>query len=157
EAGEAVLVAREMRWHPVENDADAVPVERVDEVHEVLRRAVPRGGREISRGLVAPGSVKGMFRDRQQLDVRVAGTLDGIDEATGELGIGQALSVRSALPGAEVDLIDGERGVERHAAGSRAHPFRVIPVVIETPSARRRARRNFPGKGKRIALVRAVP
>ncbi len=56
EVGEAVLVGGEVRGHPVENDADAVLVQVVDQVHEVLRRAVAAGGREVAGGLVAPGA-----------------------------------------------------------------------------------------------------
>ena len=69
EVGEAVSVGREVRWNPVEDDADAVLVQVVDQVHEVLRRAVARGGREVSGGLVSPGTVEGMLHHGQKLDV----------------------------------------------------------------------------------------
>ena len=65
----ARAVGREVRRHPVENHADAVLVQVVDQVHEVLRRAVARGGREVSRGLVSPGTVKRMLHDGQELDM----------------------------------------------------------------------------------------
>jgi hypothetical protein len=40
EVGETVGVGREVRRHPVEDDGDAVLVQVVDQVHEILRRAV---------------------------------------------------------------------------------------------------------------------
>src|SRR5581483_11675279 len=39
EVTEPMLVRREVRGDPVEDHADAAPVQVVDEVHEVLRRA----------------------------------------------------------------------------------------------------------------------
>ena len=54
EVRQAVLVAGEVRRHPVEDDADAVLVQDVDEVHEILRRPVAAGRREVAGALVAP-------------------------------------------------------------------------------------------------------
>ena len=42
EEREPVLVAREVRRHPVEDHADASVVQRVDQRHQVLRLAVAR-------------------------------------------------------------------------------------------------------------------
>ena len=54
EEAQAVLVVREVRRDPVQDHADAVLMEVVDQEHEVLRGPVPGGGGEIARGLVAP-------------------------------------------------------------------------------------------------------
>ena len=51
EVGEAVLVGREVRRHPVEDHADAALVQVIDEVHEVLRRAVARASARSSRSI----------------------------------------------------------------------------------------------------------
>ena len=72
EPPQAVAVAGEVGRHPVEDHADAVLVAEVDEVHEVLRRAVAAGGRVVADRLVAPTGRERMLADRQQLDVRVA-------------------------------------------------------------------------------------
>src|SRR5208337_5167088 len=53
EESQAVGVGREVRWNPVENDANVVLVEAIDQVHEILRRAVARGGGEVAGGLVS--------------------------------------------------------------------------------------------------------
>ena len=47
----------------------------VDEIAEVVRSAVAAGGREIARGLIAPGQVEGVLGDRQQFDVGEAHVL----------------------------------------------------------------------------------
>ena len=54
EAGEAVRVGREMRRHPVDDDADAGLVAAVDEAGEGLRRAEAAGRREEADRLIAP-------------------------------------------------------------------------------------------------------
>src|SRR5205814_6230120 len=78
---EPVLVPGEMRRDPVENDADAVAVQLIDEKHEVLRRAVTRRRREVACRLIAPGTVKRMLCRRQEFDMRES----HIDDITGKL------------------------------------------------------------------------
>src|SRR5204863_136512 len=72
EVREPVLVGREVRGDPVEDHADAAAVQVLDEVHEVLWRAVAGTRGEVAGDLVAPGAVEGVLHDRQQLDVREA-------------------------------------------------------------------------------------
>jgi hypothetical protein len=72
EVGQTVGVGREVRWHPVENDGDAVLVQVIHQVHEILRRAVARSGSEIAGGLVSPGTVEGMLHHRQEFHVSEA-------------------------------------------------------------------------------------
>ena len=57
EAGQAVRIAREVRRHPVEQDADAGLVQDVDERLEVVGRAEATGRRVVADGLIAPGRV----------------------------------------------------------------------------------------------------
>src|SRR6266568_169126 len=80
EVCEPMRVRREVRWHPIENYADAVLVQVIHEIHEILGRAVTRGRREISRRLVSPGREKRMLHDRQQLNMRETHTLHVICE-----------------------------------------------------------------------------
>src|SRR4051812_3534200 len=65
EITEAVLIAREVSGDPVEDDADAALVERIDQEHEVLRRPEAAGRREVTDGLIPPGGVERMFVDGQ--------------------------------------------------------------------------------------------
>ena len=69
EVAEPVDVAGKVGGDPVEDHADAVPVQRVDEVGEVVGRAEPRRGREVADRLIAPLAVERMLADRHQLDV----------------------------------------------------------------------------------------
>ena len=89
EAAQAVAVAREVGGHPVDDHADAVLVAVIDEVHEILRRAVAAGGGVVADGLIAPTAGERMLADRQQLDVRVAHLLAVVDQLMGQLAIGQ--------------------------------------------------------------------
>ena len=85
EEAQAVRVPREVRRHPVEDHADARLVQHVDEVHEVLRRAVARARREVAGALVAPGAVERVLHDRHQLDVREAHALHVVGQHRGDL------------------------------------------------------------------------
>ena len=76
EEAEAVFVRGKVGRHPVQDDADAVLVQVVDEIHEILGSAVAAGGGEVAGGLVAPGAVKGMLHDRQEFHVGKAQALD---------------------------------------------------------------------------------
>ena len=67
--GQAVGVTREVGRHPVQDHAQTGVVRGVDKVAEVLRRAKARGGREQAQRLVAPGAVKRVLADGQQLQV----------------------------------------------------------------------------------------
>ena len=135
EIGEAVRVGREVRRNPVEDDADAVLVQVVDQIHEILRRAVARGGREVSGGLVSPGTVEGVLHHGQELDVGESHLADVFGEARCGLAVGQRAVVLfgDAHPRAEMHFVNGLRGAKRIAAGALLHPFAVVPLVIEIP------------------------
>ena len=62
EIAQAVPVAWEMGGDPIEDDADAVLMERIHQKHEIVRRAEAAGRREIADGLIAPGAVERMLR-----------------------------------------------------------------------------------------------
>ena len=106
---------REVGRHPVDDHADAVLVAVIDEVHEVLRRAVAAGGGVVADRLVAPAAGERVLADRQQLDVRVAHLLAVLDELRGQLAVAQpaARVARIAPPTAEVHFVDRHRRVER--------------------------------------------
>ena len=53
EAHERELVAREVRRHPVEHHTEAAGVQTVDEVAELVGRAVARRGRVVAGDLIA--------------------------------------------------------------------------------------------------------
>ena len=104
EPGQRPLVLREVRRHPVDDDADAGLVGAVDEVAQVVGGAEPRRGRVVRRDLVAPGAAEGVLGQRHELDVGEAGRDDVVDELVGQLAVGQALP-----PRAGVHLVDAHR------------------------------------------------
>src|SRR5262249_49564430 len=52
EITKSMRVGGKMRRHPVENDADTVLMQDIDQVHEVLRSAVVAGWRKIPGSLI---------------------------------------------------------------------------------------------------------
>ena len=72
EARQSLLIGREMRRDPVEDDAEPRGVGPIDEARESrgLAEAASRG--EQADRLVAPGFVERMLADRQKLDMGVA-------------------------------------------------------------------------------------
>ena len=90
------------------------PVQRVDQVLEVVGGAEP-GGRRVEAGdLVAPGAAEGMLGDRHQLDVREA----QVRHVRGQL-LGQ-LTVRQPWPpGRQMDLVHRERRLVDRQVGAR--------------------------------------
>ncbi len=159
EAGQAVGVLGEVAGHPVEDDADASLVQRIDERPEVVRRAEPAGWREEARDLVAPRAVVRELEHRQQLDVREADPVHMGDEPRGQVLIGQELAVLTAGPRPEVHFVDREGPVETLFA---QRPFRNPLVVLPGVRAlgtddRRRGGRHLAGSGARIGLQERRP
>ena len=158
EVGEAVRVGREVRRHPVEDHADAVLVQVVDQVHEILRRAVARGGREVAGGLVSPGSVEGMLHHRQELDVREAQLADIFGEARRDFAIGERTIVifGDAHPRTEMHFVDRLRRTQRVAGRTPLHPLVVVPLVVEIPDDRGGAGRLFMQQAERVGFIDVV-
>ena len=154
EAGEREVVAREVRGHPVEDHAEPVLVQAVDEGLEVVGRAVARRGREVAGHLVAPGAAERVRHHRQQLDVREAHVERVGGELVGQLEVGQrAVALhRVQPPRAEVDLVDRDRALERLGLGPVREPLLVGPVVRRLVHDRGGLGRHLGGEGDRIGL-----
>ena len=101
----------------------------VDQRHEPLRVAIAGGGGEVSRHLVAPGSVEGVLHHRQELHVRVAHVPHIGDQRVGDLLISEHPPVVGPPPGAQVHLVDVQgQGVGVPLRPGR-HPVRVPPHI----------------------------
>ena len=145
-------VGAEAAGDPVEDHADARLVAAVDEVHELLRRAVARRGGEVSGRLIAPRPVEGMLHEGHDLDVRVAHLLDVRHQLIGEVVVrvvGAALGgegiagarpgaifarlslrfVSVALPGAQMHLVDVEGALHDVALRAATQPGSILPGV----------------------------
>ena len=70
ESAEPMLVRREVRGDPVQNHANLVLMQLINQVHQILRRAIVAGRSEVSGRLVAPGPKKGMIHQWQEFYVR---------------------------------------------------------------------------------------
>ena len=87
EAGQRPLIAREVRRHPVNDHAHAGFVERVDQILEILGRAVAAGRRVEARHLVAPRRVIRVLGDRHEFHVGEAHLLDVLDQRLGQRAV----------------------------------------------------------------------
>ena len=133
EGRETVRVLWKMSGDPVEDDADARRMARVDERLELGRRAEAARRREEPDDLVAPRSGKGMLHHRQQLDVRVAHLLHVRDEPVRKLAVRQvaAALLGHAPPRSQMHLVHRHRPLEPRRPGA--------PAIASTP---RRATRT---------------
>ena len=128
---QAVAVLGEVGGHPVQDHADTSLMELVHKGHEIMGRAVAAGGGKITGDLIAPGSVKGIFGDGQQLHVGVAHFLDVGDQLVRQFGIviGNLIFRILHLPAAGVHLIDGHRSVDDIFFLLLRVPLRIAPLV----------------------------
>jgi hypothetical protein len=154
EEAEAVLVGREVRRDPVEQDADAFLVKMVDECHQLLGIAVARGRREVAGRLVTPRAVERMLGQRHQLDVREAEPLDVLGQLGRDLAVRQrAVAVLDdATPRAEVHLVDRDRRGRIARLRARRHPGGIPPLIRRLPHDRRGARSELVADRVRIGL-----
>src|SRR5581483_4279865 len=58
EESQSVSVVRKMGRNPIQDDADALLVQRVHQIHEIVRRAEPAGRSEIAYSLISPRSIE---------------------------------------------------------------------------------------------------
>ncbi len=158
EVDEAVLVGGKVRRRPVEDHADPLLVQVIDEPHEVLRRAVARRGREEPGHLVAPRRIERVLGDGQQLDVREAAAQHVRRQLGRDLPVAEPalLLLGDAHPRPQVDLVDRDRRVERVLRSPHAHPVAVAPAVVEIPHDRSGRRRKLAAESVRVGLVDLV-
>ena len=128
-------VIGKVRWHPIEDHANAVLVQGVNEIHKILRRAIAPCGSKEAGDLVAPGPIEGMLHDGQEFDMRKSQALHVLGQPGGQLAIaeGTVVLLRHPAPGTQVHLVNRHGGGERMALGALGHPRLVAPVVPEFP------------------------
>ena len=124
-------VLRKMSGHPVQNHANAVAVQVIHQIGEILRGPVPGCRRVVARYLIAPGAVKRMFRDPHQLDVRVACLQEIVGDGMRKIPVIVEsilmLTVRVAHPAPDMALIDGNRRLVLDKVILPPHPSSVRP------------------------------
>ena len=158
EVGETVLVRRKMGGYPVEDDADTLLVQVIDQVGEVLRGAPAAAGREVAGGLVPPGAVEGVLHYREELNVGEPHLLAVPRELRSEFAVGQpAVAVFGhAAPRADVHLVGGHRSVERVVLHLAVHPISVGPGEVPRPDDGGGARGSFRVEGEGVGFLDLV-
>ena len=141
-------IAREMRRHPVEYHTDACLVHAVYKRLKSLRISVARSRRIVAGHLIAPASVKGIFRNAHEFHMGVAHFLDIGRELTRQGLIREeavSLVLISPFPGTKVTLVDTEGLLSRVLLGPLPHPRVVLPSVFPgfVRKFRRRSRAEF--------------
>jgi hypothetical protein len=149
EAREGMRVGREVRRHPVQEDADALLVQRVDEDHQVLRRAVARARCVVPGGLVAPGAVEGVLVTGISSTCVKPRVVAVHGQAPRQVAVVEEATVLLALPRAQVHFVDGDRRAVRLTLRSGAHPLGIAPFVRQVPDLRGGARRMLHAEGHR--------
>src|SRR5215510_8526161 len=108
-------VIGKVRRHPIEDHTNTVLVQRVNEIHKVLWRAIATCGGKESSDLVAPGTVEGMLHHGQEFDVRVSQALYVLGQPWGQFTIAQetVIVLRHPTPRAQMHLVNRHGGCER--------------------------------------------
>ena len=133
-----------MGGHPVHNDADPGPMQRIDEELEVVRRAVATGRCVEAGDLVSPARIVRVFGNGQKLDMGKTQLANVFDEGASELPISQRLPAGPALPGSQVNLVDAHRAPQRVGLTSPAHPLLIGPgELLIVPDHRSMFGRQF--------------
>ena len=123
------FVFGEMRRHPIQNHADARLVAYINKMHELVWRAIARGGGVIPGHLIPPRAVIRMLHHRQQLDMGVS-HLDHIrHQLLRQLVIIESLAVGIPPPGAEMHFVNVDRLVVNRVLTAALLPRRILPVV----------------------------
>src|SRR5437870_5369220 len=80
EVSKRTFIGRKMRRYPIENHGNTTLMQIIDEVHQILRCAIPAGRGEVTGRLISPRAIERMLGKRQKLDVRERGFLEIVGE-----------------------------------------------------------------------------
>src|SRR6266576_340526 len=97
-----------MRRHPIQDDADALLMQMVDQEFEVSRRSITIRRRKVAGGLIPPRAEKRMFHDRHKLNVSEAQASHVISKVERQFAIGQRpiVLLRDSTPRAQMHFIN---------------------------------------------------
>ncbi|MPN10435.1 hypothetical protein SDC9_157730 [bioreactor metagenome] len=108
EEPQPVRVAREMRGHPVHDNPNAHAVRAVNEVHQLFRLAVARGGGVVTRHLIAPAWIVRIRHQRHEFDMRIPHVRNVIHQLVREFAV-----TKPHLPAAEMHFVNTHRLIQR--------------------------------------------
>ena len=153
EVAQPLFVLAEVTRHPVHDDADAHLMGTVHEITEVIRRTVAAGHGIVARGLIAPGTIKGMLTEGHEFDMGVIHVLHIGDKLVGSLPIGEVFPLRCAPPGPHVHLIGQHGTVIGRFLVLLYLPGIVVPLImVHVKSAGCRLRLLFRIEAIRVSL-----
>ncbi len=93
-----------------------------------------------------------MLGDRHQLHVREANFVQIVPQRMREIAVVEKAAVLAA-PRTQVQLVDRHRRIQAIVPGTRGHPFGILPLVLQSPYARRGGRRQLAEHTVRISLL----
>ena len=132
EVRQTMGVLGKMGRNPIQDDANLLLMQVIDQIHKILRAAVAGGGRIVAGHLIAPGAVEGMLRDAHQLHMGVPHLQHIICQLMGQLPviiipvlIG---TMGMLLPRTRMHLIDGHGLFLRILLFPLLHPVLVRPT-----------------------------
>ena len=132
EAPKCERVLGKVRGHPVHNHTDPAPVQIVDQITKIVRRAVAGRRRIVAADLITPGWSVRMFLQRQKLDMRKAHLGNIVSQERRHLAIGQRPVVffSNPSPRSKMNFIDRERLAKMLAAGALFQPLLIAKLVL---------------------------
>ena len=128
ESRQCIGILRKMGWNPIQQHADTAAMQIIDEEAEVVGRAEAGARRKIPGALIAPGGVQGMLGDGKELDMGKTQLDHIIRELLGEDPVIEKLTVRTALPGSQMDLVNREGGMLPIRFRARRQPGLIGPT-----------------------------
>ncbi len=152
EARQRPVVPGEVRRDPVEQHADPVGVQRVDEGAQVVRFAERRLRGEVARHLVAPRRAERVLHHGHQLDVREARLDDVLHELVGKVAPAEPLPPRRG-----VHLVGRQRRGQRVRRSAAREPVGVRPLVAGAVEHGGGLRRRLRPEGQRVGLEPRLP
>ena len=154
---QSAAVLREVRRNPVHDNAQTGLMRLVDQVHQILRRAVAACGGKVADYLIAPRAVERILGQRHKLDVGVAHFLDIRHKLVRQLAVGVEVAVLVHLPRAEVAFVDVDRIGIRQVLFTPVQPRGVAPfVAVEVIRLGGVARTGLEMEAVRVGLVKHI-
>ena len=129
EARQRPIITWKVRGHPVEDHADAVLVQMIDEEAEIVGAAVASSRCVIAGDLVSPGAAKRMLHHRHQLDVRETHLVAVLREPLRDVPVPEHSTAFAVTPRPQVHLVDRHGRRDRRPLGTLFHPQGVAPRV----------------------------
>src|SRR5579883_2520446 len=152
-----------MRRHPVEQYANTLLMQVIDEVLKILRRPETTGWSIIPGYLIPPGAIIGILGDGEQLDMSKSHLLDIGCQHVGQLAISREarlprhvlpLPFKHMPPRARMDLIDGYWLRQRLPFGALLYPRLILsPVTMNICDNACCVWAQFKGKSVRARLL----